>query len=159
MKLVSFTIILSGKRFQRSWETWDIDSSETKNAVVARKVSNINVERSRHVEEEQVLYIFHGPTTTSLTEEIIKERPDLIKRGEISWDKFEDGKQEERFLTLGFPNLFIKDVELIRGRDVVFVASLLQHDELLAQISGFGLNFTFDSWQFSSLFRDISSVR
>lgn len=36
----------------------------------------------------------------------------------------------------GFPNLFIQNVEQIRGRDVVFVVSFLNHDALLANLSG-----------------------
>lgn len=35
---------------------------------------------------------------------------------------------------LGFPNLMIQNVEHIRGRDVIFLASFLNHSELLAQV-------------------------
>jgi len=48
-----------------------------------------------------------------------------IRPGEISWEKFEDG----------FPNIMIKNVDQIRGRDVIFLASFLNHTELLSQLS------------------------
>jgi len=71
------------------------------------------------------LVLFNSPDTDSLAQQIAEQRPAFIKRGEISWGKFEDG----------FPNLFIKNIESIRGRDVMFLASFLNHHELLAQIS------------------------
>jgi len=82
---------------------------------------------SRHVpnSEDQFLVLFHGPSTTDLAESIIAAHPNHIHRGEISWGKFEDG----------FPNIFIQNVESIRGRNVVFLASFLQHDDMLAQLS------------------------
>ncbi|KAL6076209.1 Ribose-phosphate pyrophosphokinase 4 [Balamuthia mandrillaris] len=48
-----------------------------------------------------------------------------LRPGEIDWKTFEDG----------FPNLFIKNVDSIRGRHVVFLASFLQHTSLLSQLA------------------------
>jgi len=45
--------------------------------------------------------------------------------GNISWGKFEDG----------FPNLYIQNVHSIRGRHVVFLASFLNQNEMLSQLS------------------------
>jgi len=56
---------------------------------------------------------------------MIAQDPEHFKLGDISWDKFEDG----------FPNIMIKNVDQIRGRDVVFLASFLNHSELLSQLS------------------------
>jgi hypothetical protein len=82
--------------------------------------------------------LFSSPATASVADDILKEFPKFMKKGEISWGKFEDGKlQFPAFvIVLGFPNLFIKNVESIRLRDVVFVASFLDHVELLSQLSG-----------------------
>jgi len=66
-----------------------------------------------------------GPETQKLGEDIIKEYPLFIRKGEISWGKFEDG----------FPNLFIQNVEQIRGRDVAIIVSFLNHVDLLANLS------------------------
>eukprot|EP01119_Soliformovum_irregulare_P004277 TRINITY_DN15274_c0_g1_i1.p1 TRINITY_DN15274_c0_g1~~TRINITY_DN15274_c0_g1_i1.p1 ORF type:complete len:340 (+),score=95.42 TRINITY_DN15274_c0_g1_i1:124-1020(+) len=60
-----------------------------------------------------------------MAEDIMQLNPKYIHRGEINWNKFEDG----------FPNLFIKNVDSIRGRDVIFLASFLDQASLLAQIS------------------------
>ena len=46
--------------------------------------------------------------------------------GSIKWDRFEDG----------FPNLFICNVEDLRGRDVIFLADFLHHGSLFDQLSG-----------------------
>ena len=62
----------------------------------------------------------------ALAEEIASKDTDFFRLGEISWDKFEDG----------FPNLFIKNVDDLRGQNCVFLASFLDHKELLAQLSG-----------------------
>eukprot|EP01114_Cavostelium_apophysatum_P016105 TRINITY_DN4526_c0_g1_i1.p1 TRINITY_DN4526_c0_g1~~TRINITY_DN4526_c0_g1_i1.p1 ORF type:complete len:345 (-),score=78.19 TRINITY_DN4526_c0_g1_i1:52-1002(-) len=52
-------------------------------------------------------------------------RKKLIKMGEITWGKFEDG----------MPNLFIRNVEQIRGRDVVYLVSFLNPTEFVSQFS------------------------
>mmetsp|Transcript_26817 Transcript_26817/g.37757 ORF Transcript_26817/g.37757 Transcript_26817/m.37757 type:complete len:329 (-) Transcript_26817:68-1054(-) len=80
---------------------------------------------SRTIPEEQYCVLFNGPTTSTIAEELEKEYPDYIKRGEITWGKFEDG----------FPNLFIKNVDSIRGRDVVLLVSFLDQQEMLSQLS------------------------
>jgi len=80
--------------------------------------------------------LFHGPDNKQLAQNIIQSaktlaneigEPDseLIKLGEITWGKFEDG----------MPNLFIHNVESIRGRDVVFLVSFLNPNEFLSQFS------------------------
>jgi len=81
--------------------------------------------REIEVEREQYCVLFNGPECSALADSILKENPKFIRKGDISWGKFEDG----------FPNLFIKNVESIRGRDVIFLTSFLNHLELLSQIS------------------------
>jgi len=76
-------------------------------------------------EREQYVVLFSGTETQQLAADVIKENPKFIHKGEISWGKFEDG----------FPNLFIQNVEQCRGRDVIFMASFLNHMELLSQLS------------------------
>jgi len=75
--------------------------------------------------DAQFCVLFHGPQTASLADSVLKAYPLYIKPGDISWGKFEDG----------FPNLMIKDVETIRGRDVVFLASFLNQNDMLSQLS------------------------
>lgn len=49
---------------------------------------------------------------------------EYVKPGEISWKRFEDG----------FPNLFIEDVNQIRGKHVAFIVGFLDHQMLLSQL-------------------------
>lgn len=71
--------------------------------------------------------LFHSPEMKSVAEEMLSKEDvsEYISLGSINWDTFEDG----------FPNIFINHVEMIRGRDVVFLASFLKHDLLLAQLA------------------------
>ena len=100
-------------------------------------------------EREEYCVLFSGQETQQLAEDILKEHPMFLRKGEISWGKFEDGMLVTigTNLVLGFPNLFIQNVEQIRGRDVTFLASFLNHAELLANlsgsISGFSLSCSF----------------
>jgi hypothetical protein len=62
----------------------------------------------------------------AVAEQMIELDPTRLRLGQMSWDKFEDG----------FPNLFIKDVDKLRGQNAVFLGSFLNQHELLAQLSG-----------------------
>ena len=42
-------------------------------------------------EREQYCVLFHGPTTAQFAENVIKQNPKFIRRGDITWGKFEDG--------------------------------------------------------------------
>jgi len=81
--------------------------------------------REIDVDREEYMIIFHSPETVTIADGIVSAFPKFFRKGDISWKKFEDG----------FPNLFIKNVESIRGRDVVFICSFLNHVELLSQLS------------------------
>jgi len=80
---------------------------------------------SRKTQEEDFAILFYSPSCTQIAKQLVQLNPVHIKEGEISWKKFEDG----------FPNIMIQNVEQIRGRDVVFLASFLNHEDLLSQIS------------------------
>jgi len=80
---------------------------------------------SRGVDTDEFVMLFHCPEYEFLADQICELYPKHVKKGVISWGKFEDG----------FPNLFIKNVESVRGRDVAFLASFLNHAQLLAQLS------------------------
>eukprot|EP01118_Nematostelium_gracile_P018146 TRINITY_DN7972_c0_g1_i1.p1 TRINITY_DN7972_c0_g1~~TRINITY_DN7972_c0_g1_i1.p1 ORF type:complete len:348 (+),score=89.91 TRINITY_DN7972_c0_g1_i1:50-1045(+) len=84
-----------------------------------RQSSEIDLQR------ENYSIVFSGPGCEMIVDSIIESYGKFFRKGEISWDKFEDG----------FPNLFIRNVESVRGRDVVFIASFLNQMELLSQLS------------------------
>jgi len=70
--------------------------------------------------------LFHGPEMEEFAQKLLKcDSGKLLRLGRISWNRFEDG----------FPNLFIHDVEAVRGSDVIFLMSLLNHNTFLAQLS------------------------
>jgi hypothetical protein len=74
------------------------------------------------------IVLFHSPEMKQLAEEILQlpGNQALLFPGQIEWKNFEDG----------FPNLFINNVDTIRGRHVVFLASFLNPSSLLAQLAG-----------------------
>lgn len=73
------------------------------------------------------IVLFHSPEMKQLAEEILQlpGNQALLFPGQIEWKNFEDG----------FPNLFINNVDSIRGRHVVFLASFLNPSSLLAQLA------------------------
>jgi ribose-phosphate pyrophosphokinase len=76
---------------------------------------------------DDAMVLFSCPDMESLKREVLGH-PDLqgkIREGLIRWERFEDG----------FPNLFIEDVESIKGKDVIFLVSLQDHSMLLSHIS------------------------
>jgi len=84
-----------------------------------------SLRESRVLDGQPLAVLFHSPSFEKLAEEIRNISPNNFKKGEISWAKFEDG----------FPNLFIKDIEAVRGRDCVILASFLDPKEMLSQLS------------------------
>lgn len=105
---------------------------------------------SRIIELQEPIILFNGPDTQHLAEGIIKaaeelrkeqtdlgESPTYIEHGAITWGKFEVIECVHVICKDGMPNLFIQNVESIRGRDVVFLVSFLNPHELLSQFAGF----------------------
>lgn len=76
--------------------------------------------------DDDRIVLFSCPEMESLRREIlgIKGINEYVKPGEISWKRFEDG----------FPNLFIEDVNQIRGKHVAFIVGFLDHQMLLSQL-------------------------
>jgi len=81
--------------------------------------------RDSRQQEDQFCVLFAGPESQDTGQQILQIDPQHIKKGDISWAKFEDG----------FPNLFIQNVETIRGRDVVVLVSFLNQSQMLSQLS------------------------
>jgi len=73
------------------------------------------------------MVLFHSPDMKDLAQEILQlpGNEDLFFPGEIAWKTFEDG----------FPNLFIQQIDSIRGRHAVFIASFQNHSLLLSQLA------------------------
>ena len=61
---------------------------------------------------------------SKLANSIAKEQ-NYIRLGEIQWDEFKDG----------FPNLRVKDVEAVRNKDIVFLASFDAPKEIFKQLA------------------------
>jgi len=82
--------------------------------------------REDPTDQKRMVVLCH-PDMASVADEILSLEtvaPYLV-RGTVEWEKFEDG----------FPNLFIRRVEALRGREVVFLASFLNHSTLLEQLA------------------------
>lgn len=68
--------------------------------------------------------LFYSPESETVASQLLRQS-ERFEKGEINWGKFEDG----------FPNLFIKNVESIGGRDILFLCSFLNQQEMLGQLS------------------------
>jgi ribose-phosphate pyrophosphokinase len=88
-------------------------------------VYNIILFFMQYSKPEPEFIIFSSVSCQSLSKEVVKQDEEHLKLGEISWDKFEDG----------FPNIMIRKVEEVRGRDIIFLSSLLDQLDLFPQLS------------------------
>jgi len=69
--------------------------------------------------------LLNCPEMKNMAQEILKRNTEFFKKGDISWERFNDG----------FPNIFINDIGSIRGRDVVILLDLYDPNNLLEQMS------------------------
>jgi len=69
--------------------------------------------------------LLNCPEMSDVAANILSEKPNHFARGDIQWLRFPDGT----------PRLQLKDVDMVRGKDVIFLASLRDTTQLLDQIS------------------------
>jgi phosphoribosylpyrophosphate synthetase len=88
-------------------------------------MSSIQYPLKREAVREQVV-LFACPDFQSLAESIVAvDQDDVFRLGEIQWSSFEDG----------FPNLLIKNVETVRGRDVVLLLSMSNPELVFSRLA------------------------
>jgi len=71
-----------------------------------------------------MIYLYYCQQMSKLANSIAKEQ-NYIRLGEIQWDEFKDG----------FPNLRVKNVEAVRNKDIVFLASFDAPKEIFKQLA------------------------
>jgi phosphoribosylpyrophosphate synthetase len=69
--------------------------------------------------------LLYAPSMKNFAKQIINNNSNYLKEGNIEWKKFEDG----------FPNIFIKNIETLYGRDIIILLSFLDHTEMFSQLS------------------------
>lgn len=69
--------------------------------------------------------VFYTPSMEAMAKALVDRYSGGMRLGEISWKTFEDG----------FPNIMIESIADVRGNNVVFLASWLDHNDLLPQLS------------------------
>jgi len=86
---------------------------------------------SREVREEEhrrkLNYVLYTPSQAGVAKELLAlpGASEHTRLGTVQWREFEDG----------LPNIFIKDVEELRNRDVVFLCDFLNPREMFPQLS------------------------